>query len=173
MNARDRTAGQLAAIDWLHAALTERTIDYWLFGGWAVDFHVGRVSRDHEDVDLAVWRSDLAQLRSLLSAEGWVHAPEPGEDGYTGYERAGVRLELAFLVRDDTGIVYTPLTDGRGDWPPDSFGDAVAELAEVQARVVSRKSLIADKCGPRDNPAAAAKDRADVAYLRASPTRED
>jgi hypothetical protein len=27
---------------------------YWLFGGWAVDFHAGRVTRDHADIDLAV-----------------------------------------------------------------------------------------------------------------------
>jgi len=34
----------------------------------------------------------------LLRADGSQHAPEPNEDGYTGYGRDGVRLELAFLA---------------------------------------------------------------------------
>lgn len=39
----------------------------------------------------------------LLQAHGWAHGPEPGEDGYTGYGREDVRVELAFLARDSSG----------------------------------------------------------------------
>jgi hypothetical protein len=94
-----------------------------------------------------------------------VHAPEPGEDGYTGYERRGIRLELAFLARDEAGTEYTPLAKGRGDWPVGSFGDDRADLDGVLARLVGLMSLIEDKSGPRPDPAAAAKDLADVALL--------
>jgi hypothetical protein len=160
-----RAGAQLETIGRLHALLSEQGIDYWLFGGWAVDFHAGRVSRDHADVDVAVWRSDLEHVRDLLEADGWIHAPEPGEEGYTGYERGEVRVELAFLARDEAGTVYTPLQDGRGEWPDGSFGEAVAELNGVQARVVGLASLIEDKSGPRDDPTTAAKDGADVALL--------
>jgi hypothetical protein len=170
MTTGSRAAAQLEIIGWLHRSLAERGIEYWLFGGWAVDFHAGRVTRDHADVDLAVWRSDLDQVRALLEAHGWAHVPEPGEDGYTGYERGDVRVELAFLACDDDGSVYTPLTDGRGSWPDGSFGDALAEVDGVPARVVSLASLIQDKSGPRHDPAATAKDRADVALLTSLPT---
>ncbi len=94
-----------------------------------------------------------------------MHAAEPDEDGYTGYERRDIRLELAFLARDEAGTVYTPLVEGRGDWPAGSFGDAQAEVDGVQARVVGLASLIKDKAGPRHEPAVVAKDRADVALL--------
>jgi hypothetical protein len=168
MRAMTTSAGaeaQLRDIGWLQATLTDQGIDYWLFGGWAVDFHVGRVTRDHADVDIAIWAGDLERIRALLQAEGWTHAPVPGEDGYTGYERRGTRLELAFLARDEEGRDHTPLADGRGEWPPGSFGDDRAEVGGVVARVVSLASLIEDKSGPRLNPAAATKDRADVALL--------
>src|SRR4051794_3262196 len=151
-----RAAAQLETIGRLHTLLGEQGIDYWLFGGWAVDFHAGRVTRDHTDVDLAIWQSDLDLISGLLEAHGWAHAPDPGEQGYTGYEREEVRVELAFLARDETGTVYTPLPDGRGDWPADSFGAAVAEVNGVHARVVSLASLIEDKSGPRHDPAATA-----------------
>jgi hypothetical protein len=158
-------AAQLTTIGWLHQRLAEDHVDYWLFGGWAVDFHAGRVTRDHEDIDLAVWHADLDRLRVLLEGEGWAHAPVPEEDGYTGYERGGVRLELAFLARDEAGITYTPLAQGRGDWPSGSFGNARAEVAGVRARVVGLAALIEDKAGARDDAAVAAKDRADLAVL--------
>ena len=158
-------ADALRTIGRLHTLLSREGVDYWLFGGWAVDFHVGRVTRDHEDIDLAIWRSDLDHVAELLLQDGWVHAPVPGEEGYTGYEREGVRLELAFLAPDEDGTVYTPLADGRGSWPPGSFGSEQGEVDGVTARVVGLASLIEDKSAPREDPAVAAKDRSDVALL--------
>jgi len=77
--------------------------------------------------------------------------PRPGEDGYTGYERLYIRLELAFLACDETGAVYTPLAHGRGDWPSGSFGDTQTELDGIRSRIVGLASLIEDKAGPRDD----------------------
>ncbi len=140
-------------------------MEYWLFGGWAVDFHAGSVTRPHDDLDLAVWLKDLDRIAALLTAAGWKHAPEEGEDGYTGYENGDVRLELAFLARDEDGRVYTPLREGRGPWPDGTFGLDVAELHGVRVRLISLRALKADKSETRADPRVAAKDRADVATL--------
>jgi hypothetical protein len=158
---------QLRTIGWVHTVLSGQGIDYWLFGGWAVDFHARRVTRDHVDVDVCVWAADFDRVRGLLEGDGWRHAPEPGDDGYTGYERGDVRLELAILERDDGGTVFTPLRQGRGEWPAGSFGDDEAGLAGVVARVVGLTPLLEDKSGPRLDQVAADKDRADVAVLAA------
>lgn len=156
---------QLAVLAELHALLQRHGIAYWLFGGWAVDFHVGRVTRPHGDLDVAVWSDDRTHLVDLLARQGWVHTPEAGEDGATCYARGGVRLEVAFLARDGRGRVYTPLRDGRAEWPDDAFGDAMLELLNVSAHVISLPALIADKSEVRDNPLSNVKDRADVASL--------
>jgi hypothetical protein len=158
-------AVQLATISWLHTLFTEHHVDYWLFGGWAVDFHVGRVTRYHEDIDVAVWRADVDRIQILLEVQGWFQVTESEEKGYTAYERRGVRLELALLAPDDAGTPYTPLGEGRGDWPAGSFGNTQAQLDGVQARVVGLASLMADKSGSRDDGITAAKNRADVAVL--------
>jgi Aminoglycoside-2''-adenylyltransferase len=79
-----RSAEQLAALARVDATLTEAGIDYWLFGGWAVDFHARAVTCEHDDVDVAVWLEDLQRIVALLETDGWIHAPEPEEDGGTG-----------------------------------------------------------------------------------------
>ena len=43
--------------------------DWALCGGWAVDVLLGRQTRDHLDVDIAVFQEDQAELRTLLN--GW------------------------------------------------------------------------------------------------------
>jgi hypothetical protein len=156
---------QLAAIAELDQLLTQHRLPYWLFGGWAVDFHLGRVTREHADIDLVVWLADRSRLAALLSDARWSHRPDVGEDGYTCYHRRGVRLEIAFLSRDGEGHIYTRLETGRGEWPPDSFGTAVAQLDGVHASLVSRESLVIDKSVTRTDAVTSAKDRSDVANL--------
>lgn len=160
---------QLAALAELDALLAGHGISYWLFGGWAVDFHAGRVTREHGDIDIAVWAVDHGRLAALLGSRTWMHRPEVGEDGYTGYERGGVRLEVAFLACDERGRVYTPLRDGRAEWPDGAFGDDRVALQGVPARVIGRGALVAEKSATRADPVTAAKDRADLATL-AGPT---
>ena len=158
-------AEQLDAIARLHDLLGQHEIEYWLFGGWAVDFHARSVTREHADIDLAVWVDDHQRIADLLVADGWTHTPEDGEDGYTGYARGTVRIELAFLARGEDGQVYTPLREGRGVWPARAFESDVAELRGVRACVISLGALRADKSEVRADAAVAAKDRADVATL--------
>jgi hypothetical protein len=139
---------QLAALSALHRLFAENDIDYWLFGGWAVDFHAGAVTRPHDDLDVAVWSRDGELVRQVLTAAGWSFTPE---EGFAVYELGAVRVEIA--ARD------------RGLWPSNSFGDDVVELNGVRARVVSLPSLRADKAEVRDDAQVAAKDRADLVTL--------
>ena len=40
---------------------------WWVVGGWAIDLFVGRQTRTHGDIDLAVLRRDQGRLREHLS----------------------------------------------------------------------------------------------------------
>ena len=51
------------------------------------------MTRPHGDIDLAVWEHDRGEIEASLTRLGWSRAPAPGEDGGTGLERSGVRLE--------------------------------------------------------------------------------
>jgi hypothetical protein len=132
---------QLAALARVSAQLAADGIDYWLFGGWAADFYAGEVTRPHSDVDLAIWRDDLERIVELLQQDGWRHAPDEDEDGGTGFERDGVRLELTYLVRDGDRQICIPLQRGLVRWPEKAFGDDVGELDGVRARLIGRHAL--------------------------------
>jgi hypothetical protein len=157
---------QLAALATLDELLGRDALDYWLFGGWAVDFHAGEVTRAHDDVDIAVWATDLGRVSTILERDGWRHTPDEGEDGYTAFEREDVRLEVAFIARGQHGEVFTPLRGGaRGEWPDDAFANDVKKLDGVHARVIGLRALKADKSETRSDALVAAKDSADVSTL--------
>jgi Aminoglycoside-2''-adenylyltransferase len=162
----ERAFHQLTALGEVSVLLENAEIDSWLFGGWAVDFYVKSVTRSHSDVDLAVWFVTASRIAGLLHDHGWLHAPLEDEDGGTGYERDGVRLELTYLVRDSDGTARIPLRSGSVVWPgDDGLGDDFGELFGVRSRLISMAALIRGKSSPRDDPEDAAKDRADFTRL--------
>jgi Aminoglycoside-2''-adenylyltransferase len=71
---------QLAAIAEVREVSRRLAIDVWLRGGWAVDFSVGRVTREHADVDWFVWAGHLPAIVASLGERGWdcVDADAPG-----------------------------------------------------------------------------------------------
>jgi hypothetical protein len=161
----DLASRQLAALGRVASLLEARTIGYWLFGGWAVDFYAGSVTRAHDDIDIAIWLEDFERIAGLLQSDGWRHAPAEDEDGGTGYERDGVRLELTYLVRNHEGDVFIPLREGPAPWDRGSFADDERTLAGVRSHVITLASLRSMKSWPRDDPEDAAKDRADLEAL--------
>jgi hypothetical protein len=162
----ERESLQLAALADVTGLLGDEGIEYWLFGGWGVDFHRGELTREHDDVDLAVWLAEAPRIAGLLAGGGWAHVPSPDDNGGTGYARGGVRLELTFLVRDDDGGVAIPLRTGRVAWLDDARDADVRELDGVRARVVTLDALARSKSNSRDDAPDAAKDEADAAVLR-------
>ena len=166
---------QIDALRDVVAAFDAAGIEHWLFGGWAVDFHAGRVTREHGDVDLGIWLDDMPRIDEVLAAGGWEDLRDPDVDGGKAFGRDGVRLELTYLYRDPDGAVYTPLRDGtRGRWTDQALADEVGELDGVRCRVVSLASMLWMKePGRRNDPEEASKDVADYEVLRASTLRRD
>jgi len=159
------TAEQLTALAALDALLDHHSLDYWVFGGWAVDFWVGTVTRPHEDVDLAVWRDDYPEIRRLLELAGWRYEPVDDEAIGAGFRSGTVLLELTFVVADTGGQIFIPFPGEPGLWSTEPFGEHRRELGGVRCRVVPLPFLSDGKAVPRDDEADAAKDRADFAAL--------
>ena len=159
-----RAADQLDAIASLDHALTAAGLDYWLFGGWAVDFWVGRLTRDHDDIDAAAWRRDYDKIRNALLAVGWRHTPLKDDVVGTRYRLQTSELEFTF-VEDRDGTVVVPIPGHEVVWTAKPLGEDERSLSGVRARVIPLELLRSGKQRAREAPAEAAKDVADLAAL--------
>jgi Aminoglycoside-2''-adenylyltransferase len=98
---------QLGVIAEAVAGLEQRQLSCWLAGGWAVDFLIGRVTREHRDVDIVIWASDASVATDALRGAGFklqqARAPE-----LIHFERDGVPVTLSFIEREADGTLVTP-----------------------------------------------------------------
>ena len=73
----------------VRSLLSDLTVPYWIAGGWAIDLAVGRVTRDHADVDIMLLERDEHALRTDLTQ---VDIQLISRDGQPGPWPAGRRL---------------------------------------------------------------------------------
>ena len=129
-----------AIVEWARR-FEEAGIAYWLFGGWAVDYHAGQVTRPHDDVDFVICGRDHEAVIEMLGVSGFKPLRPP-----LAYVRDSVEFEITLIDRASDGAIVTP---GFEDWPWDAFtfGTDVRALDEYPVRVVSIAGLLAVKTG--------------------------
>ncbi|MBV9357997.1 MAG: hypothetical protein JO023_21000, partial [Chloroflexi bacterium] len=66
----ERTAAQLRLIERVIDVLRAVDISAWLFGGWGLDARIGRITRDHGDIEFWVERGDAEPSRAALAGAG-------------------------------------------------------------------------------------------------------
>jgi lincosamide nucleotidyltransferase A/C/D/E len=163
------TDSQVAVIKEIGDVLATAGVRWWLFGGWGIDAHIGRITREHGDIELWV-RNDAADaVRTALVVHGFeAIATQPPEEAQE-FERDGVRFSAAFFVRTDDGYARP---EGRwSDWsfPPGSFGDLVGTIRELRVPVMSIAGMLAMKtqyATLRNGHPLRPKDIADMVVLR-------
>jgi hypothetical protein len=162
------SGAQLAALGETTRLLADGGVEHWVFGGWAVDLHAGRISREHSDLDVVVRGADHRHALALLRDAGWEERAYEFPAEGSRHERACVRLELTLVERAGDGSWRTPGRWIDYPWPPDPFGTTTRTLAGVTCPVVELHALVALKetfidVGDRF---AEARDAQDLALLR-------
>ncbi len=71
--------------------LNKHNIEVFVDGGWSVDALLGKQTRPHTDLDIAVQHKDVQQIRALLEARGYKDVPR--NDSW----------ECNFVLGDDRG----------------------------------------------------------------------
>lgn len=102
--------------------LSGLAVPWWVAGGWAVDLYLGRVTRPHADVEVAVLREDQDAVRAYLEERGWeLRKAIPRSGGRTEPWLPGERLELpvhevhARRPAGDPGRLEVLLNERAGD----------------------------------------------------------
>jgi len=142
----EKTEGQLRIIRDVVAALQAADISAWLFGGWGLDARIGRITREHGDVEFWVERVHAERSKALLVEAGATALPTQPPEESCEYTWDDVSFSTAYFDRQSDGLFSHPL--GRfSDWlfPPGSFGEEPVTLDGTQVLAMSVSGMLAMK----------------------------
>jgi lincosamide nucleotidyltransferase A/C/D/E len=97
----------------LYTKLENLNIKIWIDGGWGVDILLGKQTRFHKDMDIAIQEKDVPALRKLLEAEGYKQIREDNKWNFVLRDDFGKEVDVHSFIFDKDGnvidgIMYPP-----------------------------------------------------------------
>jgi lincosamide nucleotidyltransferase A/C/D/E len=83
----------------------QHQVPFTIDGGWCVDALVGKQTRGHLDLDIAILHRDAVRLRSLLEIRGYSEVPrdDSWECNFVMGDDQGHLFDIHTYAFDDTG----------------------------------------------------------------------
>lgn len=160
---------QLRVIHRVVDTLSAVGVPAWLFGGWGLDARIGRVTRDHGDIEFWVQRTDGNRSKAALVDVGATALSTQPPEESCEFEWDGVGFSTAYFGRREDGTIAL---EGRwSDWvlPVGSFGEAPGLLGGIPVPAMSVAGMLAMKeqfPALRNGRPWRDKDIGDIAVLR-------
>jgi predicted nucleotidyltransferase len=122
----------------------DHSVDYWLIGGWAIDFLLESES-DHKDMDFFVVEHQKIKTLAALESIGFRKLEDSWgwEDGNTFYERDDALIDLAPITSANTPKLvgeYAAL-----EFPKELLETRFLEMEGTRVRTISPEMHIAIK----------------------------
>jgi catechol 2,3-dioxygenase-like lactoylglutathione lyase family enzyme len=145
-------------------------VQIWLRGGWAMDFFLGYVTRDHLNIDWHAWIDGAAAITAALHADGYQTLIGPPADQQLDVAKDGLEMSFSWLARSADGNITVAggrdagpsWPDGVLDWPPGRIGPVHCPIISPHVQIECKQmwpTWVPDS--PRRD-----QDAADVALLR-------
>jgi lincosamide nucleotidyltransferase A/C/D/E len=102
---------------------TKLGVRIWIDGGWGVDALLGRQTRSHKDLDIAIQEKDLATLEHALGAQGYRRIKLEIERPFNFVlgDDEGNEIDVHVIVLNEQGNgIYGPAENGQ-IYPADSL----------------------------------------------------
>ncbi len=114
------------------AAFARVDAPWYVSGGWAIDLHLGRVTRKHHDVDVLVLRRDQARVHEALSTSWTLRkiVPHPEVELNRGAPLPGTLQEWPAGERLELPVHQVNAYRSAADVLPDAFPYFQVMLAE-------------------------------------------
>lgn len=142
----EKAEGQLRIVRKVISVLQAADISAWLFGGWGLDARIGRITREHGDVEFWVERIHAERSKALLVGVGATALTTQPPEEACEFELDDVPFSTAYFDRRPNGSFSQP--QGRwSDWlfPPGSFGDEPMTLDDTPVLAMSISGMLAMK----------------------------
>ncbi len=99
----------------LYTLLEKNGIKVWIDGGWGVDALLGRQTRPHNDLDIAIEKKNVSKLREFLESQGYkeVKLEISKPHNFVLGDDKGHKIDVHVIVFDDKGNgIYGPVENG-------------------------------------------------------------
>lgn len=119
---------------------------FWLRGGWAIDFLLGKVTRPHDDIDLITWIQNREQLECALAEAGYEQTPvrEQFRGRQSDFRKDGVDITFGYITKTNDGIII--MNDlPEWVWRHDSLLPQSFTLNGLSAHVLNPRQLLEEK----------------------------
>jgi hypothetical protein len=138
-----RARRQLTLIAEVVRASAECDVPVWLRGGWAMDFFLGTVTRDHRDVDWFVRAGDAETLAALLARRGYRRLEELPPEQQIDLVKDGEDLSFNLLRRDEQDRVVVGGGPWAGSpWPEGMLTPHIGRIGDVSCPIISPQAQI-------------------------------
>ncbi|WP_138420834.1 nucleotidyltransferase domain-containing protein [Aquibacillus sediminis] len=140
------TKSQLKVLSEISAISEGLGIKFWLRGGWAIDFLLGKVTRLHDDIDLVMWVQHRERLENELLKKGYEKTKVKEEfcDRQSDFCKGNVEITFSYITRSDTGdLILNGLPEWV--WRPDSLLLQTFMLHGISAHTLNPTQLLEEK----------------------------
>jgi len=162
---------QLSMIREIGVLLAAASVRWWLFGGWAVDFHLGQVTRDHRDIEFYIWQEDAATVSRIFMGAEFAPREIPFPDEAVEFTKNEQLVCAVLLVRDARGDIVIPGRWINWPWPGDAFNGPPANIGDLEVPIVTPEALLDRSLHYQEHapgaPGLRERDVAAIGHLRA------
>jgi hypothetical protein len=143
MTSPDRVIRQLEIINEITDLAKVLGIELWLEGGWAMDFYLGEVTREHDDIDWFMWAEDALSLTTCLTGRGYVQLTGPPVEQQIDFARDGIEVSFKLVIEDENGSVVVAGGPWKGEaWPQGILDGPEGRIGAVRSRVIDPNAQI-------------------------------
>ncbi|AST91912.1 nucleotidyltransferase domain-containing protein [Sutcliffiella cohnii] len=145
-NVDEQTQTQLKVLYEISKIFDNLDADFWLRGGWAIDFMLGKVTRPHSDIDIKTWITNRELLEDALLKAGYERKPvgEEFRNRQSDFLKNNVVISIGYLTYDvDGNLIMNGLPEWV--WRDDSLMPDYFQLQGIKAKVLHPKQLLEEK----------------------------
>lgn len=141
-----QTQSQLEVLSEICLLTEQLEMEFWLRGGWAIDFLLGKITRPHDDFDLITWIQNRDGLEKELSKAGYERLPVKShfENRQSDFRKNEVDVTVNYVTRSIEGnLILNGLPEWV--WQPDSLLPNRYTLCGLSVKVLSPQQLLEEK----------------------------
>ncbi|MBD2868900.1 nucleotidyl transferase AbiEii/AbiGii toxin family protein [Paenibacillus arenilitoris] len=145
-NSDNQTESQLKVLGEISTICSLLRQNFWLRGGWAIDFLLGKVTRPHEDIDFVTWIQHREQLEQAFEEAGYERTPikDQFRDRQSDFCKDNVEVTIGYITRaNDGSLIMNGLPVWV--WRADSLLPQSYMLNGISARVLNPRQLLEEK----------------------------